>query len=571
MPQSKPCAGLDCRAEVDMQTEFCPACRRDSTKRKMGRIPTESAAETTKPTKPPAAQKPADSAPPDLLEKIARWLWAKTHPDDEREDCPPDQIPTKAELAAFLGEATEDAHIEASAYLDALLSPAEGQGWHWSVTRSKQDPDLALITAICLTERGELVLAPSYDDEGQPAALGPAVLTLDAVHAVWEAQPSKWEDDDLPAEKRAQPVRPPHPLVPMICAWQDRATLIDPDHRSKPIIGRTLLGRLEREAPPAPTLDMVKVPGLAYQAELFRPERGDVSALIKTLYEIDRGDPLSRQPRAPLAAVLWLEGLLSIPTQHRNGNRYSMGFTRKKLYHDWAGCDPRFFSYRQSRVQDAALDRISNFTVAVGEGWYKPLIVEGVEGPHLNSVVVVSVRLPPEAQQGPAVPRRILRALLKSRLAWLGFLNLCVHLDRYGGRKGHLIAATRPEVKRNQQGQILNHKGEPIRNKRGYPIDRYTDRRAIQTGKRELNPARTQYPTLGKDELIAQFYPLDLPTSSQDVRDKWKATQRALKRISDADGIHIERTPSGWRVMPGPWSFATHDEIRSPRTGLKPY
>ena len=287
-----------------------------------------------------------------------------------------------------------------------------------------------------------LFAAFAHHDHTHHAVVLKGDLTLEEVQALWRRRPRA----DLPH----------HPLAPLVAAWQERPTPIEPDRNAKPIIGKTFTTRLDRDTPHAPALDVVDVPGLVpYQADLFAPAEGDTPSLVKTLYNA-AGEIPTRQGRAPLAAVLWLEGLLSIPTQYRDGHLHSMDFTRRDLYERWAGCDPCHFRERDAHRQDLALDRMTNTTVAVGDGWYKPLIVQAVEGSSLKSRVSVLVRLPPEAERGPAVPRPILRKLIDSKLAWLGLVNICIHLDRYGARQGRLIATDRPQVLRNGQGQILD-------------------------------------------------------------------------------------------------------------------
>ena len=345
--------------------------------------------------------------------------------------------------------------------------------------------------------------------------------------------------------------------IPIVKAWQQRPTPVDADRGNKPIMAKTLLERFGRDTPPAPLLHVVQMPGLA-QGDLFQPSRGDVPALIKTLHDL-AGEEGTRQGRAPLAAVMGLEALLAIPTQYRDGRLHELAITRKAIYRDWGGCDPRNFNHREAKRQDKALARISALTVAAGRGWYKPLMVQAIEGPKLNDRVLFVVRLPPEAQQGPAIPRPLLRKVVQSRLAWLGLANLCIHFDRYGATKGHLTAATRPEVERDGQGRILDHQGQVLRYPDGKPVALYRDKRAIQTGKRERNPGALQaYPVLHKAELMALFYPLNPPTSAQQGYDQWQYTMAALKKLEAVGAIETERTRQGWRVMPGKWSMGPH-------------
>ena len=427
-----------------------------------------------------------------ILSALARLCWPEAH---DGEECPQEHIPTMDDLCPFLFDVPDQAQaaLALAALLEDITQDANFHDldpdqfrWEWTtfaLTPIERPPQgLSKWKTFVDSIKTDLAAMLRYQEEGETLRVAipgrnrpevPVFIPLETVHQVWKATPPQ--------------DRPPHPLLPIVAAWQDRPTPIDPDRGAKPIVSGTLTKRINRETPQAPALDVVDVPDLVpYQTDLFTPALGDVPSLVKTLYDVPGGTP-TRQGRAPLAAVLWLEGLLSIPTQYRDGQLHSIDFTRREIYEHWAGCDARNWDHRKAARQDLALGRMTNTTVAVGEGWYKPLLVQATEGPHLSSRVSLLVRLPPEAQQGPAVPRRILRKLLTSKLAWLGLINICIHLDRYGGRQGRLIAADRPEVKRNEQGHILDHKGEPIRNKRGYPTNRYTDPRALPD-----RPARTQ-------------------------------------------------------------------------------
>ena len=84
----------------------------------------------------------------------------------------------------------------------------------------------------------------------------------------------------------------------------------------------------------------------------------------------------------------------------------------------------------------------------------------------------------------------------------------------------------------------------------GRPVYTPHDKRAIQTGRREPNPARTRYPVYSRDDLAALAFP---PSAWADKNNRHKLRERALKaacEIKALGGCVIDSERGLWRIMP---------------------
>ena len=152
---------------------------------------------------------------------------------------------------------------------------------------------------------------------------------------------------------------------------------------------------------------------------------------------------------------------------------------------------------------------LHNVVIPIGlTGGYFPVRLDYYTGWGLDDNIFFDVRLPSGSGVGPPVDRVMLRALgAKSARAYRGYLALLFEWDRYGGRKGKLVRPTRPRVRRNNKGEVLDGEGEIIRNKTGNPkVSPYTEG-AISLGGREPNPAVDRYPLYQPEDLLELCYP----------------------------------------------------------------
>ena len=182
----------------------------------------------------------------------------------------------------------------------------------------------------------------------------------------------------------------------------------------------------------------------------------------------------------------------------------------------------------------------------------RPVALPGEET-RLDDLLYLDVQLPPGSEQGPMISRAHLSGYgAESAKKFRGYLAASYYLDTYGTRKGRIIQATRPEVLRDEQGQILGADGKPLRDRRGRLVDRYTDPRAVRTGKRERNPMVDRYPVLGAKDILRLVSPLGV-----DDRKNRKRARETLEALATDGVILLEegRTRSGeggLRILPPP-------------------
>ena len=106
------------------------------------------------------------------------------------------------------------------------------------------------------------------------------------------------------------------------------------------------------------------------------------------------------------------------------------------------------------------------------------------------------------------------------------------------------------EVRRAEGGQVVDAKGQILTGPGGRPVYTPHDERAIQTGRREPNPARTRYPVYSRDDLAALAFP---PSAWADKNNRHKLRERALKaacEIKALGGCVIDSERGLWRIMP---------------------
>ena len=174
---------------------------------------------------------------------IARSLWGKDHPG---KPCPSDQIPSPADLTAWLMEWPEAAAVEAGKRLDALLPLRNPRlSWRWE---GRTD--------------GRMV-ARMVASEGADRIEGPAI-PVGVIHQLWLAAPKS--------------DRPKHPLAPLVKAWQER-----PRHPGKATV-TTAGGMLRR---PEPVSTLRRTPwGDGYSLETIQIDGEPMTAKLPDLVEL---------------------------------------------------------------------------------------------------------------------------------------------------------------------------------------------------------------------------------------------------------------------------------------------
>ena len=284
--------------------------------------------------------------------------------------------------------------------------------------------------------------------------------------------------------------------------------------------------------------------------------------------------------RRKLAMHLFLEFLLSVPTDVRDGTLVQLGpVSIREIVVDWLQWDPSRYGANDAttgKSLQAAIADLRSMHVPVGDhgGYYVPFIVRAVSGFRLNDSISLMAQLPPGSHVGPSIDRATLRflcggakrspkgkrqqgAFAASRL----YIALAFDWDRHGaftvpyaqtGRKYKLIRPTRPAAVRDDNGRVLDINGNVISRSNGAPVDTPFHPKAVLTGEREPNPSRLRYPPKSRDDLVSMTF---WPIPSANVRPYRRRAIDAALLLEESGICVIERLGSSgdrfpWRITP---------------------
>ena len=363
---------------------------------------------------------------------------------------------------------------------------------------------------------------------------------------------------DGPGPPPAGKVRAPgfdHPLPPLLKAWfASHPVPTEPGRHERPIVPASFAKPRQRPLfhLPAPNIPGPAVVHPAYLPGL-EPDTPPSPALLLAMFDASGGVSLTKNGKVSSTASIWLEAMLDVPPSLRDGRLRETRYPIREVAGDWL--DWKLYNYRPSGVKTGralarALYDVRGLWVPMNDrgGGYFPVGVSAVSGWELDDKVAFAVRLP-RGEVGPQVDRALLRSLRDNGPAYRLYLSLCFEWDKYGARKGKLTLPTRPEVRRAEGGQIVDAKGNIITGRGNVPVYSVHDRRAIKTGRRELNPARSNYPSYSPDDRVALAFPARV------FEDRHRRTMfrsradKAVKRLEEA-GVVVERESGLWRIMP---------------------
>ena len=456
------------------------------------------------------------TTPADVLDALTRTTWASTHNNAE---CPAEQIPTEADLCAWITNCNEPTQIQASEHLNRLLAPAHGHGWHWSVVRSKEDPDLQIATAICFTDRGELVM--SWYEESN--TLGPAVLSIEQVHATWKAKAG--------AMTPPPDHRPPHPLAPIVAAWQARPKTAEPFRPKQ----KANLPDLRKTDSDTHLLEIQQPVAAANGQQLLLnlPELTPTAAGRSWLLDLfDRaGGQSMRQGRgASWDLRLFVGAMLHTPIAKRNSQWHSLKLDTAEVI-DWLhpnGWSNRARDWEQLPVALFRMNKELGFVAIEGLGYVQIIgattIPKTPNDPHVEFIV----RIPQTAAHG-------------ARIDWP---TLC----KYGK---HSATVYRAYLSAVEFMHLSAHNGQPITQEIGKPLlgkDGKPSRRKggqLQRSKAETipNSASRYVRGLTEGELVQM---IGMNPANKNHR---RMTRAAFEQLNDDGVIDLEQDGKVWRIF----------------------
>ena len=460
---------------------------------------------------------------PDFLEALARAVW---HNDHDGADCPDDGIPTVAALARWWPELRPD--DTAQEYKDRALALCQAANERYG---EGPDPmDLGIAAHRIGTPASEIsyvafsvLWAINFPREIKPAddrnegcgylvhylrergggrfSRGWADATehvgklLSDVHTLWRLL-------------RHEGVQKPHPLAPIVRAWQERPRRVQRNTRRTRILpsrvgmvsadhprANRLFSVAARAAPPDPLGGQLALPGFGDGEEYGK--HGPVLPLI--LYRL--GEDRQHGKGAPLPLRLWVEGVRSVPELDRGRPVYMEVTLRELMQALWPGTHLRPGEYlpklaQAARTLDSWEARFPWEDPVTGKGGLRR-VVSVADFPrgetYLDDVFALTVHLPPGAKDGPMMPEALNAWGAHSALAYVGLINL--HLRWFdpgvtrvpvGKNKSHWVQTQDPARYPDLSDEDLLDIFMPVRDAR--PVRRHALRR-IRTTIKELEAA----------------------------------------------------------------------------------
>ena len=497
---------------------------------------------------------------PDILEACARWCWYEDH---DGADCPADQIPSVQSHSAWLADepdlvaATKERVLELVHVAHAV--PADTEGWD-DLSRALLDVAVRLmgpmLPPVMPEKPGQYVAAMDGEEIAGLVRLQDDLsgsVHVGDVHRLWRLLP-----DPSPEEL---------PLIPLVRAWQKRPTPTEPDRRTTGILpkesGKLLrpktgwLPGLAAASGSRPELGLVQGPRQLQFG--FMPDFGELKqpALIQ-LYDEAGGLSGKQRGIAPPSMRIFIEGLCALNTDFRNGTERQITISVQEVAGEWLQWKLKgwYWSNHGERLE-RALNEIHGMAITVNDkgGWYRPMAIRALSEKSLNGKIVFDAMLPASGKVGAQVNRSVLRVLGKlSEPAYRLYLSLCFEWERKVMRHGKLIRPTLPVVERDEQGVVLDGHGRRVVGWGRIAVRSPYDRRAIRTGEREPNPARTRYPEYDVAQLLAMAHAPSVLARDKTPASRRKRKQRTLKAlrlIEKAGGCKTEETVRGraWRIM----------------------
>ena len=361
-----------------------------------------------------------------------------------------------------------------------------------------------------------------------------------------------------------------HPLAPIVRAWIQETTAkrITSEYDQKHPIGilKYPLGNLRDvsfvEFSETAHLREFATPNSRQQVEstqlqLFPPT--EKTSILPAIMPLQIAHPMGLKPKTKAGAVsheirIFFEALMALePNQRQVDMMFRLGDLIRYLYPDG-----KFNRTNQLPYIINALE-ILHFYATVpwrdDQGDLRRWRPVHVKSPlEINSKnetpVFMRVEMPPDAKQGMAVDKQILRGLGKaSAPQFNAYLTAAYLWDKYGTHQGKIIDPTRPVERRNSENALVDKNGKPLVNPHGKEITNLYDTHAVKQSEREPNPdAIKRYPVMSDEDLIYACFP---NTNDTQRKRLLKRAQKHWTELEKAGIVRIERLTQGWRILPG--------------------
>ena len=183
-----------------------------------------------------------------------------------------------------------------------------------------------------------------------------------------------------------------------------------------------------------------------------------------------------------------------------------------------------------------------------------------------NDDVIFSVTLPDSVSGGPVVEKHFVRLLGKSAPKWHAYLTLCDLFHRYGiyknGDTFGIYDPTKPQVRRNADGHLLDAQGEVIRSDSGRPLsDPYSPAALHQLDREPDQKAVEKYPIVSFDDMLKACFPGRVYKNGSEQGKYLKRAKEHFETLADVpnkafgkkplNAIQIIKHTDGWQFLPG--------------------
>lgn len=351
---------------------------------------------------------------PDILGALGKLLWAAA---TDGEDCPDHKIPTPKAMAEWMrdgwaGDVAQEAISRAIVCADIVDAWINDPNPEPVETPEAKEAD-GLVRAVLLRLASRTA---QQSDELRPW------FHLNKTHRLWILAHAIAEAKSVDTA--------PHPIAPIVEAWQRRPVNIEPDTRQDrrilPTI-RTVEARPERQRgmlfggllegrDPNPKLPM-------FEAEPVRK-----SVAILDLADASGVPVMAKGRGAPLPARLFVRSALAVKLEDRRRESVRMALTVRELRD---GLFPNGWRSGQHwPALKAALIGARDYTIRLPDGgrWFmlalRMLPSEDVRGaPSLDDHVVIDLAFPPGASDGPIIDLPVVDALsVESAPRWRAYI-----------------------------------------------------------------------------------------------------------------------------------------------------
>ena len=466
----------------------------------------------------------------EVCEAVARWCWWEAHDGAE---CPPTRVPTLADMAAWTAAgAPEAARAEAAERLTALVPP------DWQDARGKG---------------AGAKIGPTHL-LGEPAPAGPWHVVPDRVDLAEAARymivtgltrpsmatvgaPSLDLYGRLVADAHRRWTSGPHPLAPLVAAWQRR-----PSHRqARALVNRGSLPRLSRlgaddaTLPDFPLQDAPAAPG----GQLDLPGFGDAvrgcASWLLWLFDQAGGESLASGRGAPWDLRLFVYALLHLDVADRDGEWHTIRLPTDTVT-GWLHPNGWANERRDWDKLPEALRRMSrelSYVPVDGIGYVAMLFPSVIPAKRGDPLVEFTARVPRVAAHGDRLhwPHLLAYGADSARL-FRAYLAVTAWLGR-SAKRGHPIT-------RQIAAPVHGPDGKPTRRRKGGAIIRSATERIDNPAARYVGPP------LSETDLTRM---IGFDPSNRKLRQYARA---AFERM-EADGvIEIERSGAGWLLFGGP-------------------